>query len=77
MAETGNNAPVGTPHAHYAGPELGPFKCATCFHLGFPHFCNHPDVIEDAKAGAKGLKIEHGKAVIHLGGCCNYWRRRR
>lgn len=76
MAESTNDKPVGTPHAHYMPPEAGPFKCATCTHLTFPHFCNHPDVLADAKAGGRGLKVENGKASIHLAGCCNYWRGR-
>lgn len=72
-----NDAPIGTPHAHYAGPEFAPFKCATCIHLSFPHFCSHPLVIEDAKAAKGGLSFSQGKAVIHLSGCCNYWRPRK
>ncbi|MGH9444247.1 MAG: hypothetical protein ACRD3O_00665 [Terriglobia bacterium] len=66
----------GTPKSHYASSKVGPFKCATCAHLSFPHFCNHPEVIADASQNAGELRLDHGKAAVHLAGCCNEWRPR-
>lgn len=70
-----DNDPIGTKHAHYAPPSDGPFRCDNCQHYSEPHFCNHPDVIEDAKAGGKGLKMgSKDRAIINSAGCCNYFR---
>lgn len=71
-----NDTPFGGGEAHYAAARFGPFKCATCEHVEFPHFCRHPDVVRDAKNHAPGLKLAGQKAVIELSGCCNYWRPR-
>lgn len=70
-----SNEAIGTPKAHYAGPDSGPFKCGNCSHERWGN-CNHPDVIEDAKKGYGGLKInpENKLAVIDKGGCCTYFR---
>ena len=72
--DKGKNAPIGTVHAHYAGPDEGPFLCANCTHFARGGHCNHPDVIEDAKAGEGGLSIVDGKAAVSARGCCNYFR---
>jgi hypothetical protein len=73
--ESGRNKPIGTPHAHYAGPEQGPFKCENCAHQT-GGLCSHPDVIEDARAGSGGLTIVKDRAQINAAGCCNYFRKR-
>ncbi|MGH9534959.1 MAG: hypothetical protein ACRD2E_08880 [Terriglobales bacterium] len=71
---SGAEAEFGTPTAHYARASFGPFMCVTCHHFAFPHFCNHPKVIEDAKNKQGGLTMGAGAASVQLEGCCNYWR---
>lgn len=68
-----SNDPIGTKLSQYAGPDHGPFACHNCVHYRWPHLCDHPKVIEDAKAGS--LKMNrNGLAVIAPGGCCKYFR---
>jgi len=69
-----NTEPIGTKHAHYAGPEKGPFKCSNCTHFTKPGYCNHPDVIEDAEKKLGGLVLIDGVAKVSPQGCCNYFR---
>jgi hypothetical protein len=66
---------LGTPHSGYLGADYAPFACHACLHFSWPHLCEHPDVIEDAKRGLGGLKLQKsGRAVVQAGGCCNYFR---
>lgn len=71
-----SNEAIGTPKSQYAPPNDGPSMCSNCVHYRFPHLCNHPEVIADAKAGAKPLRIQskNGLAIISPGGCCRYFR---
>ena len=71
-----SNQPIGTEHSNYAGPKDGPFACHACTHFKFPHLCNHPEVIADAKAGNGGLRLQgkNGFAIVAPGGCCTYFR---
>lgn len=70
-----NNKPMGSPRAEYLPSRYGPFACHNCQHFKWPHLCDHPEVIEDAKAKAGSLKIgPRGLAVVEPGGCCEYFR---
>lgn len=72
-----NNSAIGTPGSHYSPASDGPFLCAVCVHFRFPNQCLHPEVIEDAKSGAKPLRLNNaGNAVVERGGCCEYQRGR-
>lgn len=70
-AVEGDDMPTGTPHAHYSGPEEGPFKCSHCVHAMDAQWCNQPDVIMDL--GGDGPE---GRALIHPDGCCSFHRPR-
>jgi hypothetical protein len=74
------NAPIGTRHSHYASPGDGPFRCDNCWHFAEPHYCDHPEVLEDARGEEKGVRLGRYKnretAVIAAAGCCNYFRTR-
>jgi hypothetical protein len=69
--------PIGTPKAHYAPPEKGPFKCGLCVHYTEGQLsmglCDHPEVKADADAGHIKRNKE-GKAIVEANGCCNYFR---
>lgn len=68
-----NSDPIGTKLSGYAPPSMGPFECEHCAHFTAPHFCGHPKVIEDAKAGE--LKVgKKDRAVVAAKGCCNFYR---
>lgn len=70
------NLPVGTKRSHYSGPNAGPFDCFHCGHFSWPHLCDHPEVIADAKDKQPGLKMhKNGKAIVSPAGCCEYERK--
>lgn len=70
-----DNEEIGTPKAHYAPPSWGPFICMRCKHfewlLGTVNGeCDHPEVLEDAKAGYLQI-TKDGLPIVHHEGCCN------
>jgi hypothetical protein len=71
MIEEKNYLSVGTRLSGYAGPKLGPFKCANCIHFdaGPPSHCEHPIVVSD-------WDVPHakGKALVDANACCTYYR---
>jgi len=73
-----SNEPIGTPYSHYAPPKDGPFLCGNCAHFTQPHFCVHPEVIRDGKAGSLKLgRLRNRDAgIVAEKGCCNYYRKR-
>lgn len=79
MAED-RNAKFGTKRSGYVPGDFGPFNCEHCTeHYAAPHYCDHPDVIADAKAGEPWVKLgKRGKqeaAIIDSAGCCEYQRK--
>lgn len=81
MASTDRNSKFGTERSGYVPGKFGPFSCAECSeHFAEPHFCDHPDVIADAKAGQPWVKIgkkgREERAIVDSSGCCEYQRRK-
>ncbi len=72
-----SNEPIGTERSGYAPPKEGPFECGNCIHYsavnGTHGTCDHPEVIEDAKAGE--IKMQDDKALVAMAGCCNEYRK--
>ena len=71
-----NYMPIGTRLSGYVANFTRPGQgsgCWNCIHLdaGFPVHCDHPAVKAD-------FDVQHvdGKAVVVLGGCCTYIRRK-
>lgn len=64
MADSGQNAPIGSKKSGYATPDMGPFQCANCIHFDGKNQCNHPDVVKDPQV----------KGQVQPGGCCTYFR---
>lgn len=74
MAKVSNEA-MGSTRSHYSPAKFAPFACHACGHYSWPHLCDHPNVIADAKEGQQGLKMhKSGKAIVEPGGCCEYER---
>ena len=60
----------------YTSKADGPDHCHDCSHYSWPHLCNQPQVIADAKRGVAGLKMQkNGKAVVNPGGWCKFFKR--
>ena len=72
-----HNDAMGSRRSHYSPAKDGPFRCKECIHFTFPHLCDHPEVILDAKDKLSGLRISQSGnlAIVEPGGCCEYERK--